>query len=58
MTTKEVGARLARIAHWTINDSGYTKRMIATDLAEVARALLSPEEYEQLIGDAGVSRAI
>jgi hypothetical protein len=48
-----VGFRIARLAHWLINDSGYTKRMAARELREIARQLLPPDEYEQVIGDAG-----
>jgi hypothetical protein len=50
---RKLGFQLARTAHWMVNDRGYTKRMASSDLREIARQLLTPEEFAQTIGDAG-----
>lgn len=48
-----LGIRIARIAHWTVNrNAGNTKAQTARELATIARELLSPEEYAEVIGDA------
>lgn len=53
LSKRYVGFKLARFAHWAVNDRGYTKRMIATELREIARQMLPPDIYAQSIGDAG-----
>jgi hypothetical protein len=47
----DLSFRLSRIAHWLLNDSGFTKRQAALELAYVARKL-SPDMAARTLGDA------
>jgi hypothetical protein len=49
-------ADIARVAHWLMNDSGYTKRHAAARLADIARKYNADawdsEDFKTLLGDA------
>ncbi len=47
----DLAFKISRLAHWLLNDGGYTKRMAALELAEIARRL-SPEMASMALGDA------
>ena len=47
----DVSFKLSRLAHWLLNDHGFTKAMAAKELAEIARNL-SPTMAASALGDA------
>lgn len=51
LTLDGIAFDIARIAHWAMNDRGYTKRFVARDLARLARKV-SPAMAEQALGGA------
>lgn len=48
----DVAFKISRLAHWLLNDGGFTKRQAALELAHIARTL-SPGIASVALGDAG-----